>query len=79
MSKAAPRKRTNVSLDARLLEEARRLELNVSAVTEAALEKAVREARARGWVEENARALAERAEWIDRNGLPLAKWQTWKP
>ena len=79
MPKAVPRKRTNVSLDARLLDEARRLELNVSAVTEAALEKAVREAQARGWAEENARALAERADWIERNGMPLAKWQTWKP
>lgn len=79
MPKAAPRKRTDVSLDARLLDEARRLELNVSAVTEAALEKAVREAQARDWAEENARALAERADWIERNGLSLAKWRTWKP
>jgi antitoxin CcdA len=77
--KPARRKRTNVSLNADLLDEARRLDLDVSAVTEAALETAVRNARARRWAEANAEALAERAEWIDRHGPPLAGWQSWKP
>ncbi|MGM0583347.1 MAG: type II toxin-antitoxin system CcdA family antitoxin [Pseudomonadota bacterium] len=79
MTRGIAKKRTNVSLDAELLDEARRLDLNVSSITEAALEVAVREVRARRWAEENAQALAQRAEWIERNGLPLAKWQTWKP
>ena len=66
--------RTNVSLDAGVAERARALGLNVSAVTEAALREAVREAEARAWAEENAEALRLREAWLDRNGHPLAEF-----
>lgn len=77
--RGATKTRTNVSLDAELLDEARRRRLNISSIAEAALEAALREARARDWAERNAAALAERADWIERNGLPLAAWRSWKP
>jgi antitoxin CcdA len=77
--KQATKARTNVTLDAVLLREARDLELNVSSIAEAALAQAVREALARRWRTENADALSQRATWIEENGLPLADLQVWKP
>ncbi|TFL19779.1 type II toxin-antitoxin system CcdA family antitoxin [Jannaschia formosa] len=69
------KKRANVSVSGDLLDEARALGLNISSVTERALDVAVRQERARRWREENAAALAERRDWIERNGMPLADLQ----
>lgn len=76
---ATSKRRTNVSIDAGLLEAARELGLNVSSITEAALAERVRAARADAWRAENAEALAQRRAWIEQHGAPLAKWQVWKP
>ncbi|MEL6645953.1 MAG: type II toxin-antitoxin system CcdA family antitoxin [Pseudomonadota bacterium] len=67
--------RTNVTLDAEALSEAKALGLNVSAISNEALIAAVRQARARAWADDNAAAIAERRAWIDRNGTPLADHQ----
>lgn len=40
---------------------------------------AAREAPATAWAVESAKAVTQPAIWIERNGLPLAKWQTWRP
>ncbi len=83
MTSAAKRK-TSLSLDARTLDEAQSLGLNVSALTEAALREAVASARRRQWREENAAAFAAQAEWHDRHAHPLAEilsgpaGETWK-
>ncbi len=79
MPAATAKRRTNVSLDARLLASARELGLNVSGIAEEALAVAVREARAKAWAQENAEAIAQRAAWIEANGMPLARWQVWTP
>lgn len=68
------KQRTNITIDADLLADVRAMGLNVSAVCEAALRQARREA----WIKENAEAMAERAAWIEKNGLPLAKYQVLK-
>ncbi|MGR3805110.1 type II toxin-antitoxin system CcdA family antitoxin [Marinibacterium profundimaris] len=78
MPRAAEKQRTNITVDARILSEARALDLNVSAISEAALERAVREAAARSWAEQNAAALDERRAWIAAQGAPLAAWQVLK-
>jgi antitoxin CcdA len=72
MSGSAKRK-TSLSLDAAMLDEARALGVNVSAVAEAALRTAVSEARQRQWLEENAEAFAAQARWHEVNGHPLAE------
>jgi antitoxin CcdA len=74
---AAPREksRTNVTLDTATLAAARRLGLNVSAISDAALAEAVREAEAKAWAEENAVAITERRAWIEAHGTPLADLQ----
>lgn len=68
----AQKKPANLSLNAALLDEARGLGLNLSAAAEDGLRRAVAEARAARWHEENAEALASSNLWIQENGLPLA-------
>ena len=73
------KRRTNVTLDAGLLKDARALGLNVSAISETALAEAVRAARGEAWLRENAEALDERRAWIARRGTALADLQVFKP
>ena len=54
------------------------MDLNVSAISEAAVIEAVRVAEAKAWAEENADAIAERRAWIEANGTPLAGFQVLK-
>lgn len=69
---AAAKRKTSVTVDAAALDAARDLGLNVSAVAEAALRRAVDEARRDRWLAENAEAFARQAEWHARHGHPLA-------
>ncbi|MBL4919256.1 type II toxin-antitoxin system CcdA family antitoxin [Szabonella alba] len=69
----AIKKPTNLTLDSALLEEARELGLNLSAAAEQGLRAAVAEARAAHWLKENAAALASSNDWVQANGLPLAR------
>ena len=69
------RKATNLSLDQRVVAEAKELELNVSRIAEEAISDAVRAERNRRWKEENREALQSSNEWVRKNGLPLAKYR----
>ena len=71
MSSTAKRK-TSLTLDAAVLDEARDLGLNVSAVTNAALRRAVAQTRRQRWLSDNADAFAAQAAWHEANGHPLA-------
>ena len=66
------KRKTSVTLDAMALDDAKALAINVSAVAEAALLKAIHEARTKHWLAENAAAFAAQADWHQRNGHPLA-------
>jgi antitoxin CcdA len=66
------RKATNVSLPLELVEEARRLDINLSRACEIGLAKAVADARAKAWLDENREALQGSNDWVENNGLPLA-------
>jgi antitoxin CcdA len=73
----------NLSVDAELLEQARRLDIDVQRVAERALFLQIRERRskveheslARKWKEENSDAFAYSNEYVERNGLPLARYR----
>ena len=67
----ATKRKTSVTIDAAALDAARDLGLDVSAVADAALQKAVTEARRGKWLDENAEAFARQAEWHERNDHPL--------
>ncbi|ATI43885.1 hypothetical protein CBW24_17260 (plasmid) [Pacificitalea manganoxidans] len=71
------KRRTNVTIDSGLLDAARSYGLNVSAISEAALDQAVRRAQADAWVAENQDAIDKRRDWVAQNGAPLARWQAW--
>ena len=72
---AGSRRATNVSISARLLEEARALDINVSRAAERGLAAALAERRAALWVEENRGALESSNAYVERHGLPLAKYR----
>lgn len=69
---AAIRRKTSLTLDADALDRAKELRINVSAVAEAALIKAVDDARRKKWLDENADAFAAQSDWHERHGHPLA-------
>ena len=61
--------RTNVSLDAELLDQARELKINLSAVLEGRLRELVAELRRQRWLAENRAALADANAFLARHGL----------
>lgn len=70
------KRKTSLTLDTAALEGAKELGVNVSAVAEEALVKAVTKARRERWLAENAGAFAAQSEWHDRHGHPLAEIMT---
>ena len=62
------KKSVNVSLSPDILEEARRLKLNLSAVLTAALQELFREHRRAEWLEENKASIDAINQWVDENG-----------
>ena len=73
---ADSRKRpTNVSLSASLVDEARELGIKVSQACEAGLAAATKAERERRWLEENREAIESQNEWIEKHGLPLARYR----
>jgi antitoxin CcdA len=69
----ATKRKTSLTLDAEALDSAKALDINVSAVAEAALKNAVAQARHAQWVAQNAQAFAAQAAWHERDGHPLAE------
>lgn len=69
---SSTKRKTSLTLDAAALDRAKELRINVSAVAEAALLKAINEARNKQWLDENADAFAAQADWHQRHGHPLA-------
>ena len=64
---------TNVSLDSALVEEAKALGVNISVASSRGLERAVAEARAERWIEENRAALDASNAYVAANDLPLSR------
>ncbi len=66
------KRKTSLTLDAEVLDRAKALDINISAVAEAALKSAVASARQVQWLKENAEAFEAQAAWHERHGHPLA-------
>lgn len=73
---SATKKATNVSLAEHLVAEAKELRINVSQAAEAGVAKAVAERRTELWLQENQKAFECWNNYIERNGLPLAKYRS---
>ena len=65
----------NLSVDAKLLEEAKALDINLSRTFEEGLRHAVAKAKADAWRRDNAAALESSNAWVAEHGLPLARYR----
>ena len=70
-----PRRATSMTLDATLLDEARALGVNLSRAAEEGISARTKAARAEAWQRENAEAIQNYNEYIEKNGLPLAEYR----
>jgi antitoxin CcdA len=70
---SSPRRPTNVSLPADLVEDAKRLGINVSQSCEEGLRNEVRKELGEKWKRENMDALESSNEYVRKHGLPLAR------
>jgi len=71
----ASRKPTNVSLDQRLVRQAKELGINLSRACEEGLNARIDEERAKRWRSENAEAIASSNSFTEERGLPLARFR----
>jgi antitoxin CcdA len=79
MSERQVKKRAvNLFVDVELLEEARRLRINMSETLERRLRTIVKAERERRWLEDNREAVASINSFIDRHGL-LASRLRYRP
>ena len=67
-SRAPARKAVNLSIDTRLLAEARAHDINLSATLEGALAAALRQARRQQWLAENQAAIEAYNAQVDAHG-----------
>lgn len=70
-----PKKATNVSLDCELVENAKRLGINVSQSCEEGLRKEVSKALGEKWQRDNMEAIESSNEYVRKHGLPLARYR----
>lgn len=70
-----PRKATNLTLDADAIAEAKELGINISAACEQGLVVAISKARGEKWLRENRAALDSFNAYVDKYGIPLAKYR----
>jgi antitoxin CcdA len=74
----AKKRAVNLFVDAELLDEARRLRINVSETLERRLRTMVKAEREKRWLEDNGEAVASINSFIDRHGL-LASRLRYRP
>jgi len=74
-ARTAPRRATNISIRSDLIEEARKLNINISKACERGLEEQVKKSMREAWLEENRAALDSWNKWVEENGLPLADYR----
>ena len=70
-----PKKATNVSLSVELVEEAKRLGINVSEACQSGLATQVKAARDAAWKEDNRAAIESWNDYILTNGMPYDKYR----
>jgi len=69
------RKPTNLSIDSKLLEEAKAMDVNLSRAAEEGVKAAVAEARTKYWVKNNSESLKSSNAYVEKHGLPLDKYR----
>lgn len=74
-SSTAPRKSTNLTLNANLVAEAQKLEVNLSQAAEVGIAAAVSRRQQELWLAENRSALDSSNAYVETHGLPLAQYR----
>ena len=72
----SPKRATNLTLNAKVLEMARELGMNVSQTVDALLAEEVRKRYWERWNSENKDAVAAYNTRVEKGGLPLAKYRS---
>jgi antitoxin CcdA len=72
----AAKRPTNLSLNAKVLDPARELGMNLSQTVDGLLAEEVRRRYWERWNEENKAAISAYNERVERDGLPLAKYRS---
>ena len=67
------REAANLSLDQRLIAEAKELGLNVSKIAEEGFKRAIAARKSELWLEENREAIEEHNRYFAEHGLPFAE------
>ena len=73
----APKKATNLSLNAKVLEMAREMGMNISQTVDTLLADEVKRRYWEKWRDDNREGFEAYNERIRQHGLPLAKYRTW--
>lgn len=69
------RRATNLTLDSKLVEQARTLKINLSSAAEAGIAEAIAAETSRQWRTDNAEAIQSSNEYVEKHGLPLQKYR----
>ncbi len=72
----SPKRPTNLSLNAKVLDMARELGMNISQTVDALLAQEVQRRYWERWNEQNREAISDYNARIERDGLPLVKYRT---
>ena len=72
---SAPRRATNVSLPSDMVDEAKRLGINVSQACEGGLSETIKMAQEAKWIEENRDSLLAWNAWVEENGMPYDEYR----
>lgn len=73
---ASPKKATNITLSADVLEQAKALGINISQSCDQFLREQIRLEQERRWQEENAEFITVYNQTVESEGLPLAEWRS---
>lgn len=71
----AAKRATNVSLPVHMVDEAKRLGINVSQACETGLQEQVRKALGEEWKRENRQAIESWNKWVAENGMPYDEYR----
>ena len=71
----AAKRATNVSLPGHMVDEAKRLGINVSQACETGLQEQVRKALGEEWKRENRQAIESWNKWVAVNGMPYDEYR----
>ena len=74
-NQTAARRGTNLSIDTGVLADAKALDINISRAAEIGIAEAVKAEKGRRWLAENREALESSNAWVEKHGLPLAKYR----